>query len=77
MAKTVKTDEIAESVQSFVSLKSSIYSVTTKNRPKIPKKIEDLILYGEYTKTIDGDEFLLHDENESGRILVSIYFFVS
>lgn len=73
MVKAVRSD--ASSAPSFDKVKSSVYRALASDRPQNPKSAQDVDIKGEWTKTINGSNFLLIDKKEKeGRILVRIYY---
>ena len=68
----IQSEEVKkENLPSYNEVGSSKYRSIEKDRPKIPKNIKDLHLGNEWTKTLDGNGFLLMDIKENGKILVS------
>lgn len=76
MVKAVRSD--ASSAPSFENVKSSVYRALKNDRPQNPKSAQDVDIQGEWTKTINGSNFLLIDiKEQGGRILVRIYYCIS
>ena len=59
----------------FNSIKSTLYKIRASVIPKLPKTISDIKIDGQWSKTENGENFLLCDDGiGQNRIIVSLFF---
>ena len=53
-------------------MKRSLGRECAKNQPKNPASVQDIVVHGEWTTTMDGDNFLVYDNgvDSASRMLV-------
>ena len=63
-------NSIAPKLPSFTSLKSSLYRNQRSRLPSLPKTRTEIRVEGDWTKTLTGENFFLHDDGDSNKILI-------
>jgi len=54
----------------YSSVRSTLYEYRKKVLPKLPKSVSELEIGGDWSKTLDGENFLLYETGLKNKILV-------
>jgi hypothetical protein len=64
------TDEVAQQLPSFNECRSTAYRHRRQRIPPLPQTRENIILEGEWTETIGGDNFIIANDGEAEKLLI-------
>ena len=64
------SSDVAPTLPTYSSFKSSMYRSRQKTLPLLPKTRAEIDLTGDWVNTLSGERFLLQNESSSNRILI-------
>lgn len=76
-SKEIFPAEVNRLIPTLKSLKRTLYRMRTSVLPPLPRSVAEIRIYGQWSQTVDGRNFLLCDSGTGNdRIIVSTHFFL-
>lgn len=74
LAKQTYGPDVCELLPNFKGISSTLQRLRSSVLPRIPKTIDDITLPDQWSKTVDGKNFIIADDGiGNDRIIVSIF----